>query len=483
MKILFSWLAVEKDFINDKDINPDGLTVEFYRYHYLQRAYDMHILLRTQGMRNMHKASNLVMYLKSEFNFVDIEVVEVLLHDITDINEIRTAVESLLLGYKSAEIEIFMHPGTSLMHLVWLLVHDSMGLKTTLVQTIRKNYWKNPLVPEMKEILIEKSSQAYTMAILDKQRQQQGTQKAFITNRLSEIYKRAGKIAITDKVVTLILGDSGTGKELVAKFIHDKSGRATGKFMAINCAAFGESLLESRLFGHTKGAFTDAHEASKGIFLDAKGGTVFLDEIGDVSLKMQALLLRFLQNQEFHPVGGSKTLKTDVRIIAATNKNLAEICEQGLFRWDLYYRLHVAVVEMPRFEFYPVAERKAYIQYFVQQKSKELLKNKELSFTDRAMEVLLRYPFPGNFRELENLIEQLYVFVDDQVQESDLPERLMAPDASSDLSLAAMEKKHIEKVLKIFGYNITHTFMALGLGSVNTLKTKIEKYGLARSGI
>ncbi|MCK5535892.1 MAG: sigma-54-dependent Fis family transcriptional regulator, partial [Bacteroidales bacterium] len=228
--------------------------------------------------------------------------------------------------------------------------------------------------------------------------------------------------------------------------------------------------------GYKKGAFTGANSDSKGIMLEANGGTVFLDEIGDITPYMQALLLRFLQNFEFLPVGGTVNKKTNVRIIAATNKNLLKMCKKGKFRWDLYYRLAVAIIEMPKFEYFSSNERIEFINYFLEQKQYSLAKSNKLKINPEAKKALLSYSFPGNFRELENLIEQLYVFTDSEVQLSNLPDRIINQELNSELSLKAAEKKHIAKVLAIYKNNLTHTYKALGLGSVNTLKSKIKEY-------
>jgi Nif-specific regulatory protein len=205
----------------------------------------------------------------------------------------------------------------------------------------------------------------------------------------------------------LLLGESGTGKELFARAIHKWSERKSGPFIAVNCVGLSKELFESELFGHEKGAFTGAHQLKKGKMELAHGGTVFLDEIGDISTEIQAKLLRFLQEKEFERVGSTKSIRVDVRIIAATNRNLAELVKEGHFRDDLYYRLNVVPIALPA-----LRERKEDIpvlaDYFVQRFSKETKKN----FTDvtpEAMEKLMSYDWPGNARELANTIERAIV--------------------------------------------------------------------------
>jgi DNA-binding NtrC family response regulator len=217
----------------------------------------------------------------------------------------------------------------------------------------------------------------------------------------------SAKMAAATKSTVLLLGESGTGKELFARAIHSWSERKSGPFIAVNCVGLSKELFESELFGHEKGAFTGAHQLKKGKMELAHGGTVFLDEIGDVSTEIQTKLLRFLQEKEFERIGSTKPIQVDVRIIAATNRNLEELAKQGRFRDDLYYRLNVVPIALPA-----LREKKEDIPalglYFLQRFSKETKKN----FTDvtpEAMEKLLSYDWPGNVRELANVIERAIV--------------------------------------------------------------------------
>ena len=217
----------------------------------------------------------------------------------------------------------------------------------------------------------------------------------------------SAKMAAATKSTVLLLGESGTGKELFARAIHNWSERKSGPFIAVNCVGLSKELFESELFGHEKGSFTGAHQLKKGKMELAHGGTVFLDEIGDISTEIQTKLLRFLQEKEFDRVGSTKPIQVDVRIIAATNRNLAELVKQGRFRDDLYYRLNVIPITLPA-----LRERKedipVLVDYFLQRFSKETKKN----FTDvtsEAMEKLISYDWPGNARELANVIERAIV--------------------------------------------------------------------------
>jgi len=223
------------------------------------------------------------------------------------------------------------------------------------------------------------------------------------------IYKIINRIAQSD-VTVLVRGETGTGKELVAAAIHKRSKRADEPFVKLNCAAIADSLIESELFGHEKGAFTDAKEMRKGRFELAHGGTLFLDEIGDISASAQVKLLRVLQEREFERVGGSKTIKVNVRLIAATNRNLEEMVKEGKFREDLYYRLNVIPIDLP-----PLRERgediRLLVNFFVERSMKN--HKKKIIITEEAMNELMSYPWPGNIRELENTVERIVLMGSD----------------------------------------------------------------------
>jgi DNA-binding NtrC family response regulator len=259
------------------------------------------------------------------------------------------------------------------------------------------------------EILSEEVSDRYRLII--------GTNSK-INPQLDAAKKAAGSSA-----TVLLLGESGTGKELFARAIHNWSDRKGKPFIAINCVALSKDLLESELFGHEKGAFTGAHQQKKGKMELANGGTVFLDEVGDISAELQTKLLRFLQEREFERIGGTQTVRVDVRVIAATNRDLDEAVKDGRFRKDLYYRLDVVPIVLP-----PLRDRKEDIpilaNYFLQRFSREAKKN-FTEISQQAMEQLLTYDWPGNVRELSNVMERSIVLgVGPKITPNDLPPRL-----------------------------------------------------------
>ncbi|KPK00721.1 MAG: Fis family transcriptional regulator [Desulfobacterales bacterium SG8_35] len=278
----------------------------------------------------------------------------------------------------------------------------------------------------------------------------------------------------------LIRGESGTGKELVARAIHANSKRRYAPIVTINCGALPESILESELFGHEKGAFTGAQYARKGKFEMADGGTIFLDEIGNISPKIQMELLRVLEDKKFFRLGGSKEIKADFRTIAATNKNLEAAMEQGDFRNDLFYRLNVFVIEIP-----PLRERRSDIQHLAQHFLNVFTSqmNKPIAaISPAAMKLLADYDWPGNVRELENAIERAVVVCKEkEIKPSDFPFFHARPEeeATTDDSLEALQRKHIKKILEDTGWNISKAATVLQIDRV-TLYNKINKYNLKK---
>jgi len=282
----------------------------------------------------------------------------------------------------------------------------------------------------------------------------------------------------------LIEGESGTGKELVARAIHNLGPRRDGPFVAINCAAVPDSLIESELFGYRKGAFTDAKEDKPGRFALAEGGTLLLDEIGDLSKQMQVKLLRVLQEKEYEPLGSTQTVKSDVRVVASTNRNLAQDVKSRKFRQDLYYRLNVVRMELP-----PLRTRKEDVPLLVQHfidRFNTLQGRRITGCSERVLSMLMRYPFPGNVRELENAIEHAFVIcIDTTIQMDDLPQHILEHFASEGQKASAdkppLEDAEMQAILSCLeenDYNRTKTARELGI-SRNTLWRKMKKYGIA----
>jgi two-component system response regulator HydG len=301
--------------------------------------------------------------------------------------------------------------------------------------------------------------------------------------QMQAIFQSIQKIAGTNSSV-LLTGESGTGKELVARAIHRKSTRAKGPFIKVNCSALAETLLESELFGHERGAFTGAVKERRGRFELAHGGTLFLDEIADIPAAVQIKLLRVLQEKEIERVGGERTIKVDVRIISATNRDLAAEVEKGIFREDLYYRLHIVPLRIP-----PLRERQGDIEllvrHFIETISKETGR-RVTGIRQDAMQLLLSYPWPGNVRELENAIERAIVLCDgEELGVGEFPmgdsrgvsHPAISTNGSLDTVLAETERRLIVEALERAGGVKTRTAELLGI-KTSALYYKLEKYGL-----
>lgn len=293
-----------------------------------------------------------------------------------------------------------------------------------------------------------------------------------------EVLDQVRVVADADSTV-IITGESGTGKELIAKAIHMNSSRRFFPMVTVHCGAIPENLLESELFGHERGAFTGAQYARKGKFELADGATIFLDEIGTISMKMQVELLRVLETRTFSRVGGNRDLKSDFRIICATNRNLQEMVQRGEFREDLFYRLNVFNIQIP-----PLHQRVEDIEplaaYFIQKYSRQM--NRPTSkISPRALKALEEYEFPGNVRELENMIERAIVVGDsDTIRRKHLPLDLEEHHASDGVeSMQELEKVHIRKLLDRYDWNVSRTARALEIDRV-TLYNKLKKYGIEK---
>lgn len=290
------------------------------------------------------------------------------------------------------------------------------------------------------------------------------------------------KLVAPTKATVLITGESGTGKELVARAIHANSDRATRPFIPVNCPAIPETLLESELFGHEKGAFTGAVTRKQGLFQAAEGGTLFVDEISELPLGAQAKLLRAIETRRVMPVGSTREIEVDVRLVAATNRNLQERVAEGKFREDLYYRLKVAEIFLP-----PLRERVEDIPLLAYHFLKEVARDTNRpvrEITPEAMEILMRYPWPGNVRELRNTLEGIIVFCNKPVIDvNDLPPHIRTSQPvhgsvfQPGMTIEEMEREAIRRTLEHTGGKRTEAARLLGI-SVRTLQRKIKEYGI-----
>jgi two-component system response regulator AtoC len=374
--------------------------------------------------------------------------------------------------------------------IIMMTAYATVDTAVTAMKLGAFDYLVKPFDPEELSLLMQKvvaqQSLVRENAVLRKALKKEHRFRDLVSKSaaMQRVFELA-QVAARSNSTILILGESGSGKEVMARTIHEESQRAEGPFVAMSCAALTETLLESELFGHEKGSFTGATARRKGKFESAAGGTLFLDEIGDISPKLQLDLLRVLEERKFHRVGGNDAIDVDVRIIAATNKDLKKAVSDGSFREDLFYRLNVIPVTLP-----PLRERKEdiplLVEHFLDRLEAEMKKRVKVS--PEAMASLLAHDWPGNVRELRNVLERGAVVAQgDVIKPADLgmaPAPVRAPGANAPgepASLEDVEKHHISEVLAHTAGNVSQAARLLGIDRV-TLYNKIRKYQLRRDG-
>jgi len=414
-------------------------------------------------------------------NIVDLIVLDMRLPDLDGIEVLKRV--------KEFDTEILV---------IMMTAYSDVQTAVSAMKSGAYHYINKPFELEELTLLIEKGLETKSLIneVRRLRRQQKGDYQDIhihgTSPQIQSVKELIAMISKTQKTSVLIQGESGTGKELVANAVHYSSKRSQRPLMKINCSAIPDSLLESELFGYEKGAFTDAKATKKGLFELADGGTVFLDEIGDMKPFLQSKILRFLETQSFMRVGGEREIKVDVRIIAATNKDLETLVSEGIFRKDLYYRLKVVVVEMP-----PLRERPEDIlllcNLFIEENNREHGKNVK-GFASEAKQFMTQYHWPGNVRELRNVVERAMILSErDLIDQEQLPFELRSNERpgwvtpnpnpvefTEDMSLDAVEKIHISHVLKKLEWNKSRAAKVLGVSRA-TLREKIRRYSLSEN--
>ncbi len=376
-----------------------------------------------------------------------------------------------------------------------VIMVSGYGTVETAVEALKQgafDFLSKPInTKELKHRLeraIEKQSMAAEIADLHRQLRDRNGVDNMVGNSaaMRNLFEKVKLVADTNSTV-LIVGESGTGKELVARSLHLNSRRKMKPFLPVNCAAIPETLIESELFGHEKGAFTGATDKRKGLFQAATGGTLFIDEIGEMPMGLQSKLLRAIENKRIMPVGSTEEIPVDVRVVAATNKDLDAGVKSGEFREDLYYRLKVVVLRIP-----PLRDRGDDIpllaRYFIDQISKEN-DRPVCEVTTEAMQVLRDYDWPGNVRELRNTLEGIIVLsMKQHIEPADIPDHIRGAAKLADrtvfkpgMTLEDMEREAIRRMLELTGGHRAETAQRLGV-SVRTLQRKIKQYGLTTDG-
>jgi len=485
MKTLISWQAFNNDYIkssqesNARYPDPSGPTFGVHRHFWEESGYDRHIILNSSDAeRNEKNFKNFLVELRNTFPNRTIEGRLLKVEDVINVSEIISKLTSFLAEFPEDEIEIFISPGTPAMQTAWYLLGTNFKNRVKLFQT-RAAKFTGGENPERIYINLASSSIPANVTVAQavvESGKKIGGKEIRITDSLKPIYEKAQMVATTDHVGCLILGENGTGKENLARYIHDHSNRRSKPFLAVNCAAFSDELLRSELFGYEIGAFTGANKKKKGLFEEAKGGTIFLDEIGDISPRMQVSLLRVLQEKMVQPVGSTKEIPIDVRVIAATNKNLEELCEKEVFRWDLFFRLAVTTLSLPALRERGANEIEEMIHYFNQQMAIKFPSKNLLKISKEAKKALKSYGYKGNIRELENLFIQFYTFCDEEIQIEDIPVRIME-NKSDPRSLVQVEKNQILKVYGDGKRPLAELASILGC-TRDTLRKKLKEYGV-----
>jgi len=406
-------------------------------------------------------------------NDFDIAIVDLRIRTINDGMDVLKAIKEI-----SPDTEVIMLTG-----------HGTVDTAVESMKLGAYDYIEKPVNFQKLEMLIYRAMEKKDLANSVKSLQKQLKQRYGISNIIGNTPAMHAIFAAIERVsqvrsAVLITGESGTGKELVARAIHANSLRSNKPFIPVNSAAITDELQESELFGHAKGSFTGAIRSKKGIFEEADGGTVFLDEIADASLSTQAKLLRFLENGEIRRVGENTPIHVDVRLIAATNKELEKSVEEKTFREDLFYRINVIGIHLP-----PLRERKddipTLVEFFIRKYTSD--SEKKLKCHEDAISIFMQYDWPGNIRELQNVIQHAVAFAQgDTILPDSLPTHIRSAgnklfyDAKGrNLPLSDLEKSYIIQILENFSWNCEKAAEALGIGKA-TIYRKIKEYGISR---
>jgi DNA-binding NtrC family response regulator len=392
-------------------------------------------------------------------------------------------VDIKMRGTDGIELQRRMHEADPELIVIMMTGYASVETAVTALKNGAYDYVTKPLDPDeiahlVKKALAHKRTEEENLRLRETVAEVARPEEIIgESEAMQKVFHAIETVAPTDATV-LVTGESGTGKELVTRAIHHASPRRFHPLVVIHCGALTETLLESELFGHEKGAFTGAQYRKKGKFEIAEGGTVFLDEIGDISLKTQTDLLRVLQEREIVRVGGTQPITVDFRCVAATNKNLEQLIEEGKFRPDLFYRLNVFHIELP-----PLRQRRddipLLVNHFVLKFSLQM--NKKINrVSPQAMDLLQQQPWPGNIRELENAVERAMVVAQEpEIREQDFVFKSAVASSNGGKSLEEIEKAHILRVLQQCAWNQTRAAETLGIDRV-TLHHKLKRYGWSR---
>ena len=479
-RILISWIAASHDFTKEESdgINRKGTHFELYKHAH--NTFDRHYLLVSEHEGKIKTKHDRLKNLLNINYRGKTELIPMDISDVINVGMIKQKVTPFLISLGQHPIDIFISPGTPAMQVVWYMIAAEFN-NVNIFQT-RPNKYRQQHTQDIREFIhVEKTGFANALLVQEvsaKNKTKESDPSLLITSSQELAFNQAVKIAPYN-IATVIYGESGTGKEIIARHIHKHSNRS-GKFRALNCACVTDTLIESTLFGHKKGSFTSANTTEEGLFLSANGGTVFLDEIGDASPKLQQSLLRVLQESTVKKVGSPKEEKIDVRFIFATHKNLWEKVKAKTFRLDLFYRIHIAELYLPPFKIFEPSEKQQWIDFFLEKEKDNF--HKSLLKIDKAVnQHLLEHEFPGNIRELQNLIKKFYTYFDTHVDSASFNKMHWTKRiVEKSLSLDSAKATHIKYVLDLFRWHKTKTAKALGIRA-QALNANIKKYNIDKS--
>jgi hypothetical protein len=490
MKTLITWIGFNEDFEKNRENNKirfkeHGFTANIHRDIYAVQKFERHIILSTTDNSNSisreleEKKNMLLKGINKYFPGQTVEIRDVAIDkkDLQNFGVIESALRSFLMEFEPTDkITIVAGTGPTAVSMAWsslflalkgrfelfllqLAEYTPGGEKSALVPI--EPYVDNWLDEQLRTFHIEKEipSDIFRDEVVNKE------------------YDRAAAVALAPDLNVLILGETGCGKDKMAEFILEHSPLKNNSYKAINCASLPDELLYSELFGHIKGAYTGAINDRKGLFEECQGGTLFMDEIGDISSFMQQSLLRAIENWEIKRSGTNEIIKIKpIRIIAATNHNLYQKCKEGKFRFDLYYRLCTVEIELEPYRSRTLKERKEVIRYFLSRLEKKW--GKTLKLDASARKQIENYSFPGNFREIYNTLNGLFGVGNDVIKAIDLPKRFTINNEEIDEDADIVLKHHCERVYKKYNFKLSETCRALGYSNQTQLKKKFEEWGI-----
>ncbi|WP_299884267.1 sigma 54-interacting transcriptional regulator [uncultured Lacinutrix sp.] len=481
-KILVSWVATGHDFLrknrdsSDFSINENGPHYSLYRD--FGKDFDIHYLLsqynENENLEAELKCKRLAGKLRNDFK-KQVIVRYMSIDDILSIGTIKNKIDSLVkVLLKDMDVQVFVSSGTPSMQTAWYLMGCELFQRDT-IQFFRRRearFIKDGRTPPKEYIKFDVSSYAGVTNARDNYgaRDNNKIQKPFVTASLTDIYTKAIQLAGNDKTTVLIQGASGTGKVFLSNYIHRESNRKNKSILKINCGAFREEVLETKLFGYAKGAFSNATQLTTGLFERAKGGTVVMEDIEKLPLRLQIRLTSVLGKKAFQRIGSNRDIDMDVRIIAITTEDLYVLRDQGVFHKELHYRLAIAELQLPSFYTMSKKERKQWVGYFMETTYTKLEVDYIEHISKEAWDFILQYPFLGNLKEVSNMVEVFYTFCKGKITLKDIPKQMIRDNKASVLRLDAVIKKHVQQVTERCGGNKNRAASLLGIDRATVRK-------------